>query len=82
MPYLSEDIKGPASDFEYGKKGKEIQVIRQNDHMLLVVDNEGSRFWVNEDQITEVKPLLDEVKEEVKPPAKGKGRKAKQNSLF
>jgi hypothetical protein len=53
--YLTEDVKGAASKKEYGKQGERVAIITHSLNMRLVINEKGNKFWVNENQLTNVK---------------------------
>ena len=52
--YLTEDIIGAASGIVYGRKGDQVEVIREELEMCLV-NNQGNRFFVRYEKLSEQK---------------------------
>ncbi len=62
--YLTKDIIGAASRIVYGRKGDKVEVIRK-DLDLCFVKNQGNRFFVRYENISEQKidPSPEAIKE-------------------
>ncbi len=86
--YLLEDYTGAASKTEYGKKGDEVRMIKEEGGMALV-ENKGELFHIRIEKLTEHKLVADPtpiIHEPLKPPEPRKRsttrKPAKPQTLF
>ena len=50
--YLNKDITGTMSLREYGKAGCKVHIIKNNDPLLLVEDEDGNKFFVKKTDLS------------------------------
>jgi len=87
--YLLTDFSGPYSEIEYGKKGDQVTVIKQ-DEIMALVSNGKDLFHIRLEKLSYEKPVTDNPESIMTVPANPipvkrktkSSRPAKQNNLF
>jgi hypothetical protein len=56
--YLTQDIKGAMSKNIYAKKNEKVLIIGRQSEMILVINDKGNKFFVNEKYLSNELPTL------------------------
>jgi len=54
--YLNQEIKSHTKKTIIANKGDKVTIVTRTLNMVLVADNNGFKFWVNQDKLS-IKPL-------------------------